>query len=162
MMRGLGSKQCRLALWKLQPGQTFPEQSFGKRSLSAVIQVTTEVSRWGWTCREVQGWNPRIWWLDGWIWKEGMNFRYTSRTVKLPDLPNPHQDREATKVAKRTVMEREGKGSRQVLWMILKDQTTVISSEQALPPLLHLTLMGFEGMTTKHHNSRPTSALWSE
>ena len=40
MMRGLGSKQRKLTLWKQQPGQRFPEKGFEKRSLFATVHVT--------------------------------------------------------------------------------------------------------------------------
>lgn len=53
--------------------------------------------------------------------------------VELPELPNQHQNPEVTKVSKRTAREREGKGSPSVLWPVLKDQTTVISSEHYNP-----------------------------
>lgn len=50
-------------------------------------------------------------------------------TYKLPEPPHQHQNWGVAKAAKRKAMDREDKGSLHVLWMVLRDKTTVISSE---------------------------------
>lgn len=82
-------------------------------------------SEMGINMREIAGVRNRsIWSSNGHIWEEGRG------PQKLPWASSPASEWGVTKVGKRRAWPEEGR--LHVLWMVLRDKTTAISSEHSL------------------------------